>query len=163
MVHTEARMLFEVQPCIQKASSAITCHCLLFPQRWVAFHSKRPVLLFLQVEFYFFWIILPWAGMSVQLQKTDYLKQLKPILLQFRVAGLLPSWVICWLSSRPAFSRHCKVFEHLQLLPNGIWQENSHRIAKHHIHFSVFLVRRMLIFFIFAENKSAFWLQGGNC
>lgn len=33
MVPTEAGKLFEVQPCIQNAFSAITCHCLLFPQR----------------------------------------------------------------------------------------------------------------------------------
>lgn len=91
--------------------------------------------------------------------------------------GFLPSGVIYWLSSHAA-SRPSKVFEHLQLLPNGIWQQSSHGmhfvindLFSHHIHFSVFLVKLVLILFLFAGNKSGFccravivkWLQRAHC
>lgn len=36
-------------------------------------------------------------------------------------------------------------------------------IASHHIHFSVFPVRPVLSLFLFAVNKSDFWLQGNDC
>lgn len=58
----------------------------------------------------------------------------------------------------------------LQLLPNGTGQEISHGIHfvikdlfSRHVHFSVFLVKLVLILFLFAKNKSGFWLQGSNC
>lgn len=73
--------------------------------------------------------------------------------------GLLPSGILYWLSSRLAAP---KVFEHLQLLPNGIWQPSS-LCDRRSVHFSVLLVKLVLILFLFSENTSGFWLQGRNC